>query len=649
MKKLFTSNYTILLLFLLIIFLRFYNLDADPSFTKRVSDISDEAIWGSDARTITLFNGWGNSEIHFGLDSAPLYTYLLKLIFENLGISLFTLRLLSAISGSLTAILLFFFVKKLATKSQAVLALALYGLGSAPFIYNRIGHIESTLTLFLFLMFIFWYLGKNTKGLYFLSGLCYGIAFLIKFTALFFAPALLGYWLYEYFQKRWRWNKLFYFAVGAAIPVAAYMIIFLIPNWSKLSESMLAHGNNNFFGAEVMQNSLKVLGNNIFGLPTVMILFVLMLIYFLYKLSTLQKLTMKDVSNSLTPLEAISLSWIVLGTAGALLSDLSDRRLTIMFVPVMMLVSHMILNWKDISVKELVQKISNSGFLPNKLSKIVFALIFLLPLFSLPYVLLRLLGENTTLFRYGSIAILISYLAGILLWNYFSKKMSYKILLFQFILFAVFTPFTVFLRHFTRHGAILISAMKYEKYLLMAGTASFFIVFAVITIIFYRKEIPIKKRYCTFLVALYFIISFLLIAEVIFFPKFTTLEATDQLLNVTKPDNIIFGESVEIVYGTGLEHIYYSPYNDRFGHLNQQIFSRHPRYFSYPIMFDGKDTLSSDYARLFEEIQKRYHITLRANMKLYPYPFSDKHKIELEVYEITYPSQTSSPSIPSSS
>lgn len=649
MKKFWESNYFIAFLFILIIFLRFFHLDADPSFTKRVSDISDEAIWGLDARTIALFNSWGNSEIHLGLDSAPLYTYLMKLNFQYFGADLFTLRLLSAISGSLTAILLFFFVKKLTTKKQAILALALYGLGEAPLIYNRIGHIETTLTIFLFLMFILWQSAKENRWLYLLSGICYSLAFLVKFTALFFAPALVAYWLYEYLLKQWKWKRFFYFAVGAAIPIAGYLSFFLIPYWDQLAKSMIAHGNNNFFGAEVLQNSLKVLGNNIFGLPSVIILFTLLLIYLVYKLHSLPKFTLKEITNSLTPLEAISLCWIFAGIAGILLSDVSDRRFTIMFVPAIMLVSHLVVNFKEFSLKELSEKLSSSEFRPNFLSGILYFLAFLLPVFSLPYFQIRLLGESSPLFKIGGIAILLGYfLAAIGLYLLDKKIISaetrlkiHKLLLFQFLFFAFFDPFTVLIRHFTRHLSIPFSLLKSEKIILVASTLFFLLLFAVIAFLLYRKDVVrIKRKHGIVFILLYFVIGLALIIQIVFFPKYTVLEATQKLSEVIEPGNLVFGEAVENTYGTDLQYVYYLPYNDNFGGLNKNLPSLQPKYYIYPKMFDGQPDYPENQKRLLEDLKSKYELKQLTTLDLYRYPFSNKYKVKLEVYEITYPQES---------
>lgn len=646
-KKFWGSGYVVAFLFLIIIFLRFIHLDADPSFTKRVSDISDEAIWGIDARSLALFDRWPLGEVHFGLDSAPLYTYLMEHIFKWLGANLFTLRLLSAISGSITALLLFFFVNKIAGRKQGVLALALYGFGNAPFVYNRIGHIESTLTLFLFLMFIFWYVAKEKQYFYFLSGLMYGLAFLIKFTALFFFPALVGYWIYEHMHGRWQWKKFLYFTSGAALPIVVYILFFLIPYWDTLAKSMLAHGENNFFGAEVLQNSLKVLGNNIFGMPTVFILFLLLIFYLLYKLSTLQQFKLKEIIMNLHPIEAICLSWIFMGTLGILLSDVSDRRLTIMFVPVIILVSYFIFELKSFSLKELCHKVSSVEFRPTFWSRQVYFFALLLPVFSLPYIQIRLLGESTALFRYGSVLLMLGYILTAFLFSYGDKKLSHpekrvhyhSLLLSLSLIIALFDPFTVLLRHFIRHGVIVFSMMPFEKLLVIATTTIFFVLFMFMAFFLYRKsEFLFRKKQGIVLISLYFLVSAALILEVVFFPKYTTVEATQQLLQITEPKELIFGEAMEIVYDTDLEFIFYLPYNDKFGDLNKNLFSMQPRYFVYSKVFDGQEDFPLYHKRLFEDLQQRYSLELLGEMSMYRYPLTEKYKIKLQVYEMRYDS-----------
>ncbi len=633
--KILEWKYLVPILFLLILLSRLLYLDADPSFIKRVSDISDEAIWGLDARSIALTGEWPQGEVHFGLDSAPLYTLILTGIFKFFGSSLFTLRVLAALSGTLTAVIIYFFVKKLTSKKQALLALAFYAFGEAPFIYNRLGHIESTLALFLLLMFICFYQGNWIKSFIFLSGLCYGLAFLTKFTALFFAPAIVAYWFYEYYQKQWHWKKLVHFSLGAVLPIVVYFIFFLLPNWQRLSQSMLAHGNNNLFLTEAAKNLLKVLGNNLFAIPTVMILLIFALIYALYKLSSLSSFTLKQIIENLTPLEAISLSWIMLGTAGALLSDLSDRRFTIMLVPAAILASQLIIHFKGFSLKEIWIKTASPQFFPSPLSKYFYFLLLLLPFFSLPYVSLRLLGENTAFFQYGGFIIFISYLGTAIILSC-APKVNHKLLIYQFLFFAAFTPFTVLLRHFTRHLAVVFSLTQYEKFFFFLYTAFFFLVFLVIAFILYRREKQtLTPKPVALLTGVYFAISFLVISQVMLFPQFTTLQAAKQLSQVTIPGSLVFGEAMEVIYGTDLNFIFYLPYNDKFSQLNKNIFSLKPRYFVYSPIFDGLPP-PLYHQRLFEEIKEKYSLTLLSEMELYPYPLSQKHKIKLQVYEIKY-------------
>ncbi len=647
-ERLSESRFLILLIFALIFLVRFIYLDADPSFVKRLSDIADETVWGLDARNALLFGDWFIGDLHVGLDSAPLYMYLLYLFFKLFGPALLVLRLLPALSGFSTAVLLYFFVRKLTDHKQALLTLCLFGFGNVVVVYHRLGHLESTLTLFLLAVFVLWFYGKKHWSLYFLSGIFYGLAVLIKASALLFFPALLFYWFFEWKKEQLKLGdllkKMVYFSLGAIVPILLYLYLFLIPHWSKISGSLWSHGKNNFFGFTLPLNAFKVLGNNLFGLPTFTLLFFLFIFYLLWKLNRLEKLSVTELIGDSTPVEFLALSWLWGGLAGILISDISDRRFTIMFVPLVILIAHLVAHFQEFSLRELVSKISLNSFRPTWSSKFFYFLFLLLPAFSLPYLILRLMGKDSLLFKQGSIIILVGYAVTISFLFFIEKAVVNqerkvflnKFLLFQFVFFLLFGPAITLIRHFSRHFSIIFSVIAQEKVIIVGATATVFSLLLVFFLLKWKdKNLWLRKSLLRSGLIAYFTISGILVGNIVFFPDFTIMDGVKELAGRAVPGSMVMGAAVEeLLYGTDLLYLKYEPTHRIFYSVNKDIWNYQPRYYLYAKVFDGHEHNIAAEEVVFEEVKARYDLTLLGVWKLYRYPLTSKYKAEFELYEL---------------
>ncbi len=648
-KRFSGSKFFILLIFALIFLVRFIHLDADPSFVKRLSDIADETVWGLDARNAILFGDWFIGDLHVGLDSAPLYMYFLYLFFKLFGPSLLVLRLLPALSGFLTAVLLYFFVRKLTNNKQALLTLCLFGFSHVVVVYNRLGHLESTLALFLLAVFILWFYGKKHWSLFFFSGIFYGLAVLIKASALLFFPALFFYWFFEWKKEQLKFGNLFrkmiYFFWGAIIPILLHLYLFLVPYWSQISESLLNHGQNNFFGLTFPLNAFKVLGNNLFGLPTFTLLFFFFIFYLLWKLNRLEKLSVLEIIRDSTPLEFLALSWLFGGLVGILISDVSDRRFTIMFVPLAILIAQLVAHFQEFSLRELASKISLNSFRPTLSAKFFYFLFLLLPAFSLPYLILRVMGKDSLLFKQGSIIILVGYAITILFLflvekavvNHEQKVLLNKFLLFQFVFFLIFDPATTLVRHFSRHFSIIFSVITLEKVIIVGATATVFFLLLASFLLKWRDEhLGLRKSLLRSGLIAYFTISGILIGNIVFFPDFTIIDGVKELAERTGPGNLVMGAAVEeLLYGTDLLYLKYEPTHRIFYSVNKDIWNYQPRYYMYAKVFDGQDHNIAAEEVVFEEVKARYDLALLGVWKLYRYPLTSKYKAEFELYELS--------------
>ncbi len=632
-----TSRKTVVLLFLLILVTRLLFLEADPSFIKRVGDISDETVWGIDARNFLLAGNPFIGDIHYGLDSSPLYVYFIYLSSMMFGVNLFSLRIVAALSGIVTSIVLYAHIRKTAGERQAVIALALFGLGNALFMYNRLGLIENTLSLFLYLSFML-YLSREKHWIFLpLAGLVYGIAMVTKATALFFFPAFLCYWAYEWFRKQYRWKDTIVFLGTSAIAPIIFIAAFLIPYWSILKKGMLLHGKNNFFATTFFTNSFKLLGNNLLGLPTVLILLILLTIWILTLLSRMETITFRNLIHSLTPLEAMACSWLLGGLFGIFFSDVSDRRLLIMFIPAIILVSSMITNFKGFSLRQLAEKMPSSA---------VLYLFAFFPVFSLPFFTLRWIAKDTMLLSIVGIMLTVLFLAVPFAVARYVRAMPSRgkhtfhlFLLAQFLFFMIFNPLTTFIRQSMRHVLIIISKIEYENMAVILGIV---VVLALLSASFLRwkkKGFMIHTKHIRMLVATYFILSILLIGQVLAFPQYSMKEGMAELARNTVEGNFILGSGARsLYYETDLLYLIYLPEHKRYHSLHRDLEKYSPRYLLYDRIFDGKKVgEQKEGTKVLNDLSQRYDMTFVTTIRTLPYPGTEKYKIEADLYEIKFP------------
>lgn len=226
---------TVIFIFGLIIFLRFYRLDADPPFLQDTDFMVDEGGWVHNARNQLLFDTWLQHDHDFPYFAAPGFVYLILLAFKIGGLSLLSARAISAIAGVLTVVVLFFLMKRESTKNEAVLATIFLGFSFFHILYSRVAMAESLLTLMLILTIYLWRLGKSKLIFSSLAGLTLTTMFIIKLSALYFLPILLVLMLFERWRKEVKWRQIILLGLVALSLAIPYLIYFIIPNWTVYS------------------------------------------------------------------------------------------------------------------------------------------------------------------------------------------------------------------------------------------------------------------------------------------------------------------------------------------------------------------------------------------------------------------------------
>lgn len=269
--------------------LRVINLDADPSALISRDVITDEGWWAHNARNAVLYGQWRIDDYNPGIYSAYLYNALLYFIFETFGISCASMRLLSALTGWLTVVLVFLLVRREFSVRAAIFASALLGFSNLNIIYSRTGFAESTMVFFLALALWLWSL-RRIHGLFALmSGIAFALTLLTKITAIYYLPGLALLIVVASIRRSIRWREAQSFLAGASLVGAAYTTLFLAPNFGDWLRFNVAFGSGTEWPTGLsgrVRSILKLLGSSFYAeVPLVTALTLLGLCLFVVSLS----------------------------------------------------------------------------------------------------------------------------------------------------------------------------------------------------------------------------------------------------------------------------------------------------------------------------------------------------------------------------
>ena len=212
--------------------LRVINLEADPSALISRDFITDEGWWAHNARNALFYGQWRIDQYNLPLYSAYLYNALLYLAFKVFGISFTTLRILSALSGWLTVVLVFLLVRREINTRTAVFASVLLGFSNLHIEYSRTGFTESLLVFFLALTMWFWSLRRTRILFAFVAGASFGLMIATKITAAYFAPAVVLVAATAAIRRSVSRREALLWLFGLVLSTAAYLVLFILPNFS---------------------------------------------------------------------------------------------------------------------------------------------------------------------------------------------------------------------------------------------------------------------------------------------------------------------------------------------------------------------------------------------------------------------------------
>jgi len=210
--------------------LHFYDINADPSILKSTEDIHDEAWWAENARQKILNDRWTSDGVAGALAAGPFTVVWYYLVFSTLGISFFTLRLISLIPFSLLIFVLLYryLFKSKESHVKSSLRNTLLMLLYLPLLFDwtRLGHPEMLMSCLGLASFV---VGrKDGKYNMIFSGIIAALALFVKGSFVYHFLAigivLMGTDYRLFFRRGMQ------FGAGAAIVALPMWFAYYLPN-----------------------------------------------------------------------------------------------------------------------------------------------------------------------------------------------------------------------------------------------------------------------------------------------------------------------------------------------------------------------------------------------------------------------------------
>lgn len=136
------------------VLLRLFYLDADPESYIWTGYITDEGRWVAHARALALFGGIEPLNWHLHLYLAPLFQAASYVVFEALGVSILTSRLVPAAAGTALLLIVWRALRDVATIEARLVAIALLALQPDLVMLSRVAIPEVPVMLLHLLTFL---------------------------------------------------------------------------------------------------------------------------------------------------------------------------------------------------------------------------------------------------------------------------------------------------------------------------------------------------------------------------------------------------------------------------------------------------------------------------------------------------------------
>lgn len=224
---------------------RLLALDADPPRDLGSAFFTDEGWWSHNARQYALFGEWVLDDQNLPLYSTPAYTIALAGVYKLLGVGFFQTRLVSALSGALTCMLLYGFLRS-RNRKLALAAALMLGCSYPVLLHNRIGLTESFQVLFLVLTAIAVMQSVRRPAWGMAAGVFLVLAMLAKASSVIMVMTLPVFWAIHWyccrrgFQLRFSWRPVLYCIAGGAVSGLIVFLAVIWPHWQELRSHMVS-------------------------------------------------------------------------------------------------------------------------------------------------------------------------------------------------------------------------------------------------------------------------------------------------------------------------------------------------------------------------------------------------------------------------
>lgn len=219
----------------------------NPLFNQPVSDAGVYFEWGK-----AIASGqWSHDGVFY---MAPLYPYILGVIFKVFGTSINAVVIVQHIVGLCSLVLVYEITRKVFDDRSAVVAMILAGL-HAPAVFNESKILLTSITLLLYLFSLFLLLHQKKEKanfpLSFITGLVIGISVLQRPNILLFIPFVVV-WFFILFKPAYKVALLssILLVVGLLIPIAPVTL----HNYNASGDFILLTSNtgvNFYYGANM--------------------------------------------------------------------------------------------------------------------------------------------------------------------------------------------------------------------------------------------------------------------------------------------------------------------------------------------------------------------------------------------------------------
>ena len=207
---------------------------ADPPWHSTVGVVwHDEGAWTHNARNKALFGVWRTDEWN-PVYIAPVFTAFEYASFEAFGVGVRQARLVSAVAGTMSVLLMALGVRRVAGPLAGLLAAALLATNYVYVMYDRAALMEGLMTAFLVASWYCTTRAERQPAWGAAAGISAALAFFTKAAAAFYVAALVLAVVSPFVTQvasAFR-RKLLWTLAGLAIAFALIAAFFVLPHWA---------------------------------------------------------------------------------------------------------------------------------------------------------------------------------------------------------------------------------------------------------------------------------------------------------------------------------------------------------------------------------------------------------------------------------